>query len=166
MHSGYYDFLQKERDAASVMELTKGQMLAYYDEYILGKGPSPLRRLSVHLRSQRIQPDVAASLAPAVMQTLKTPPTPEVQQQMAAFIGSKPTVAAAKAFATQFLAANAVEQAAIDRINAHIEELGKPEPLLEGLQAIEDKDAFRDSCERGPYAEPVREFSDVVQAKM
>lgn len=65
IHSGYYDFDRKVRDAATIEGYTKDDILAYYRERISPTSPTRAK-LSVHMQSQHISKETAGKL-PAIL---------------------------------------------------------------------------------------------------
>lgn len=161
IHAGYYDFLQREKDAVIVATLTKSSLLEFYTTYFFDTPSHRIRRLSAHVKSQRLQPEACAALGPAFM-ALNLPVD---QAAMGAFIASKPTLAILKGFAGQYLTAHGKTVEEVQKFLQSVEGLVEV-PIAEGATLVTDKNAFRKSAVPAPYAVPVEEYSDLFPAKM
>ncbi|GAA6026838.1 hypothetical protein JCM8097_005898 [Rhodosporidiobolus ruineniae] len=157
----WYDFEQDLRDAETIKTLTKPDLLTFMDRYLSSSSPE-LRRLSVHVTSQRLSPDQLGALAPTLA-TFDLPLDAEtLKTQLGAFAATRPTVAAAKTFAAQFLRDNGRTEEQVRQIEEEIERLGQPEAVPEGVELIEDREKWRAERERAPPAHPVEEFAHLV----
>ncbi|GAA6044580.1 A-factor-processing enzyme [Rhodotorula toruloides] len=161
IHAGWYDFEQRFRDAELVKQLSKSDIISFYHTYFFDTPERRIRRLSVHLDSQRLTVEQCASLGP-VLAEMQVQVDPE---QLGHFATSRPTVEQAKAFAEQFLRAQGRGDEDVKKVVEEIERLGKPKDL-EGYQVIEDREQWRQQQERAPHAHPVAEYSDLFPAKL
>ncbi|GAA6001144.1 hypothetical protein JCM10207_007430 [Rhodosporidiobolus poonsookiae] len=154
IHSGWYDFEQRWRDADLVKSLTKADILSFFDTYFFASPERPIRRLSVHVTSQRLTPEQVASLGPSLV-ALGLPVDPEQSVQFAA---SRPTVEQVKAFCEQFLRAHGKTDKELETLLQEVEKLRNP-PAPEGYEVIEDRTAWRKAQEKAPPAHPVEEYA-------
>lgn len=149
---GWFDFDQKTRDAALVAKLTKSDILTFFDRYFFHTPTNPIRRLSIHVTSQKLLPPQLGQLIPH-LQALEIPIDDE---QFGAFGNSRPSVEEAKAFAEQVLKANGKSEEEVEKLKGVIEGL-REWPVLEGYELIGDREQWRKERERAPPAHPVEE---------
>ncbi|GAA5970032.1 hypothetical protein JCM11641_000241 [Rhodosporidiobolus odoratus] len=154
IHAWWYDFEQRYRDAELVKAITKSDILAFFDQYFFDSPEHPIRRLSIHLTSQRLHPEQLSTLGPALAE-LNVPVDAE---QLGQFAATRPTVAQAKAFAEQFLRGHGKGDEEVRKVCEQIEEMRKA-PVPEGYDLIKDRDEWREKQERAPAAHPVEEFA-------
>lgn len=152
IHAGWYDFEQRFRDAELVKQLSKSDITSFFHTYFFDTPARRIRRLSVHLDSQRLTPEQCAALGP-VLHEMQI----EVdREQLAQLAASRPTVEQAKAFAEQFLRAQGRGDDDVQKVVDEIEKLGRPKDL-DGYKVIEDREQWRSQQERAPHAHPVAE---------
>ncbi|GAA5888439.1 hypothetical protein JCM16303_005741, partial [Sporobolomyces ruberrimus] len=163
IHSGWYDFEQRFRDAELISTLKKSDLVEFFSRYFFETRSNPIRRLSIHLESQKLSPEQIASLVPT-FERLGLEPKPD-PAQIAQFAATRPTVAQAKAFAEQLLKSCGKSQEEIEQVGKEIESLGERKKL-EGYEEILDMDEWRKGQEKGPVARPVKEYADLFPAKM
>lgn len=156
IHSGWYDFEQRFRDAELVKKITKPEIIEFFETYFFDSPQRPLRRLSIHLDAQRLSPERCASLGPVLAQ-LELPVDPA---QLGEFAASGPTVDQAQEFAEQFLRGHGKSDADIEMVKAEVEKLRNP-PAPEGYQVIEDRAAWKKQLEKAPPAHPIAEVNSV-----
>ncbi len=154
IHSGWLDFGQKKRDAETIRHLAKKDVLDFFDEFFFAKAGKPIRRVSVHLESQRLSPEQCASLLP-LLGPLGVALDPA---QVAAFAASKPTVEVASAFAQGLMAQAGKSEADMQPLLEAIRTLGDKTTAPEGVELIADANAWRAGQEAAPHAEPVAEY--------
>lgn len=106
------------------------------------------------MNSQRLQPEQVLALAPKIAQFN----VPMDEAQLAAFVASRPTVEQVKGFATQFLGAAGKSQEEIDSVLQVVYRLAD-QPTPEGVEVVEDVEAWKSKLVPAPYATPVAEVS-------
>ncbi|KAK4699534.1 insulysin, partial [Phenoliferia sp. Uapishka_3] len=147
IESQTFDFLHRERDASIISIITKDDLIQFFDTYI---HPSPTRaKLSIQMRSQRLQPDALISLLALLPESQKL--------EGEAFASTKP-------FKDQIVAF--FDGLRIDAASA-IEDVMKPPTLPEGVVEIQvdEIEAFRKTLKRGEKVVPFDDFSrDVAVA--
>ena len=154
IHSGWYDFEQRFRDAELVKKLQKSEMIEFFETYFFDSPEHPIRRLSIHLDSQRLSPEQCATLGP-VLAHLQLPVDAE---QLGAFAASRPTVEQAQAFAEQFLRKHGKGDAEVEMVNKEVAML-RDLPVPEGYQLIGDRAEWKKQLEKAPHAHPIAEVS-------
>lgn len=152
IHSGWYDFEQRWRDAELVKQLTKADIVSFFHTYFFATPSNPIRRLSIHLDCQRLTPEQCASLGPALVQA----DVPVDAAQLQQFAATRPTVDQAKVFAEQYLRSNGKGDAEVAQLLDEIERL-RTLPVPEGYTLIEDREKWRAGLEKAPHAHPVAE---------
>lgn len=152
IHAGYYDFQQRERDAAAVMKITKSDMINFFNTHFFATPTHHIRRISSHLRSQRLQPEIIASLMPEIMKL----GIPIDQAKMGALVTSKPTLVQLLAFSEQYLKENGKNELEIENYLRKVRALGEP-AVPAGTTLIKDADEFRKAQTPAAYSEPVAE---------
>lgn len=153
IHAGYYDFQQKERDAAYVLTITKDDMIEFFTKHFFATETKAIRRLSVHLQAQRMQPEILATLGPEFAAL----GVPVDEAQMMAFVASKPTIPVIKEFAEKVLRGFGKSEEVIGGYLKKVDGLITP-TVPEGVILISDVDGFRKAQLPAPYAEPVAEY--------
>lgn len=122
IHAGWLDFGQKKRKTKITRNLSKQDILNFFEGYFFDKPDERVRRISVHIESQRLLPNQWAQLLPLFgLVGIEVNPA-----QVAVFVASKPTVDVASAFAQGLLA----------QVDNSTEEM---EPLLAAIRRLEDK---------------------------
>lgn len=154
IHSGWYDFEQRFRDADLVKKLQKSEMIEFFETYFFDSPERPIRRLAVHLDSQRLSPEQCAPLGP-VLAKLELPVDPA---QLGQFVASRPTVDQAQAFAEQFLRSHGKGDEDVQMVQQEIAKL-RDLPVPEGYQLIGDRAEWKQHLEKAPHAHPVAEVS-------
>lgn len=132
--------------AQEIDRLEKADLIAFFNTYI---HPNSRRaKLSILLKSQRIQPDTLAPL-------LELIPAGNLEEAKAHF-DSKPTIDQLRSFTEKIAPEN-------KHLAAAVKELAVPPPLPSGAKEIVDVEGFRASLEPGPRIVPVDDFrSDLV----
>lgn len=154
IHAGYYDFLQNEKDAVLIAALTKQDIVTFFNTYFFDTPSHPIRRVSVHLRSHRLQPEALASLGPAFL-ALNLPID---EAAFGAFVASKPTIPVVKTFVSDFLKGHGKSEEEIAGYLAKVDALATPE-VPEGVKLIEDAVAWKKEQVPGPHSFPAEEVS-------
>ncbi|ORY56460.1 Metalloenzyme, LuxS/M16 peptidase-like protein [Leucosporidium creatinivorum] len=157
IHAGWYDFEQRARDVPILQALTKKDIVDFFHRHFFASPSHPIRRLSIHMNSQRLQPEQVLALAPTIAQFN----VPMDEAQLAAFVASRPTVEQVKGFATQFLDAAGKSQEEIERVLQVVDRLAD-QPTPEGVEVVEDVEAWKSKLIPAPYATPVAEYSDLI----
>ncbi|GAA5915532.1 hypothetical protein JCM5296_001752 [Sporobolomyces johnsonii] len=161
IHCGWYDFEQRWRDAELVKTLTKSDMVDFFRTYFFDSPAHRIRRVSIHVDSQRLTPEQCATLGP-VIASMDVPVDPAQMTQLAT---SRPTTEQAKAFAEKHLRAHGKGDEEVQKLQEEIEKL-RAKPVPEGYELIEDQDEWRAKQERAPHALPVKEYADLFPAKL
>ena len=152
IHSGWYDFEQRWRDAETVKKLTKADLVSFFSTYFFDSADRPLHRLSIHLDSQRLTPEALGTLGPA-LDKLGVEADPA---QMAALAKSRPTVDAAKVAAEQLLRAKGRSDDDVKQLLDEVEKLRTLE-VPQGYELIGDREQWRSRLEKAPHAHPIAE---------
>lgn len=161
IHSGWYDFEQRFRDAELVNQLQKPEMVEFFETYFFDSPEHPIRRLSIHLDSQRLSAEQCATLGPVLAQ-LQLPVDAE---QLGEFAASQPTVEQAQAFAEQFLRKHGKGDAKVEMVNKEIAMLHDL-PVPEGYQLIGDRAEWKKQLEKAPHAHPIAEVSLAASSRV
>ncbi|BGP14041.1 hypothetical protein JCM10213_005625 [Rhodosporidiobolus nylandii] len=157
IHAWWYDFEQRFRDVEAIKKITKPEMVAFMDRFFFDSPEHPVRRMSIHISSQRLLPEQLAVLAPA-LEELQIPVDP---QQLGEFGASRPTVEQTKEFAEQFLRAHGKGDEDVAKLQEEIEKL-REQPVPEGYELIGDREEWRSRQEKAPAARPVSEYAHLV----
>ena len=141
IHSGYYDFERKAKDAALISKLSKKDILDFYKEKISPKSTTRAK-ISVHLQSQHLSkanieaiPSIFSehgSEVPADVKAVLESPLP-LFEEVVAKIGEA-------------------------GVKAKIRESHLPSRIGEGKELFEDAKAVREKMLLGPPASPVSEY--------
>lgn len=154
IHAGWYDFEQRARDVPILKSLTKASIVEFYYKHFFGSAEHKIRRLSIYLDSQRLQPEQCLALAPAIQQL----GLPVDEAQIATLVASRPTVAQLKAFALPMLQAAGKSEQEVETVMGLIEQLDVKQTPAD-YKLIEDIATYKEQAERAPYATPVAEVS-------
>lgn len=118
IHSGYYDFERKARDAKFIDGFTKAEVLAFYREHI--KPSSPDRaKLSIHLQSQHVSKKTIEDVAKIMSEAGVS----DLSEELKDLLASTPTPLI-----------SSLEQAA----TAELEKQGKPDQTSKVLAALQE----------------------------
>ncbi|GAA5900616.1 uncharacterized protein JCM6883_002901 [Sporobolomyces salmoneus] len=164
IHSGWYDFEQRSRDASLLSTISKSSLIDFFRTHFFSSPSSPIRRLSIHLESPRLTPEQLATLLP-VIASFNLEPAPD-PKQLEQFVASRPTIDQALAFSETFLRGYGRGDEDVQRMKNEIEKLRERKQVPEGYEEILDMDEWRNVQERAPYAKPVKEYADLFPAKM
>ncbi|GAA98082.1 uncharacterized protein L969DRAFT_85999 [Mixia osmundae IAM 14324] len=145
IHSGYYDFSRKARDAELLATLTKREALEFFMTHV-HPSSSTRAQLSIHINSQRLQADSVEPILTLLSDA-------EVSSE---FAQSRPTLAELESKVAALIGDTKLPGDVRSKLDAALNEL-KQEPVREGIILIEDEEAFRAKIERGPLATPVEE---------
>lgn len=161
IHSGYYDFERKRRDAAQLASVSKQDILDFFKAKI---HPESKRRakLSIHMQSQHVSQEVmdAANLllseagvtpSQALQEQLKATPTPLIDDLVTAVVGE--LEAAAKGTSdNESIAAASVSASAEEKLR----KLHSPD-TINGNKVFTDVKEVRGKLIVGPPSKPVSE---------
>jgi hypothetical protein len=148
----WYDFEQKQRDAEFIKTLTKADLLTFFDRHFFHSESNPIRRLAIHVTSQRLHPSQLAGLVPH----LRALEIPVDLEQIRALIKSRPTVEEAQEFVEQVLRGCGKSDDDLGSIKQALEKL-REGPVPEGYTLIVDAEQWKGERERAPPAHPVQE---------
>ncbi|SCV66942.1 BQ2448_5588 [Microbotryum intermedium] len=159
IQSGWYDFEQKAREAAVIESLTKDDIIDFFKRHFLDK--ENRRRISVHLNSQRLDTDRLVRLGP-LLQQMGVPVPPEEMQRL---VASRPTLDQLKTVAGEMLKQAGQDEAMIEAVLAQVEQVLTTRTAPDGVKVVEEaqRAEFKQLLERGPYATPMAEYSDLLQ---
>lgn len=136
-------------------------MIDFFSRYFFATPTNPIRRISAHLQSQRISPELISTLLPAITAL----GVPIDQEAFATFVATKPSIEGIKEFSTTFLEKAGLAKEVIDEYLAKVDALNSP-VVLEGISLITDPNQFRNLAIPGPHAEPIAEYSDLFPSKL
>ena len=153
IHCGWYDFEQRFRDASIISTLKKQDIISFFRQYFFQTPSNPIRRLSIHLGSQRLTPEQIHSLVPA-FEALKLEPASK-SEDIEKFALSRPTIEAAKQFAEMVVRGSGKGDEEVRKLQGEIEKLRKKE-VMEGYEEILDMDEWRKKQVKAPFARPVK----------
>ncbi|KAI5476508.1 a-pheromone processing metallopeptidase ste23 [Pseudohyphozyma bogoriensis] len=161
IQSGYYDFEQHERDAEQIKTLTKKDIVDFFHTYFFASPERPIRRMTAHIRSHRLQPETCVSFGPAFA-ALGIPMDEEAQKAAAAMVMAKPTLEVVKQSSRATLVAHGKSEEEIQAYLAELERLAAPMAPPEDVELVEGGvEAYRKSCEPAPHSKPVEEYADL-----
>ncbi|GAA5953870.1 hypothetical protein JCM3765_000674 [Sporobolomyces pararoseus] len=169
IHSGWYDFEQRWKDAEYIKSITKESILEFFKTYFLESESKEIRRLSVHLESPRLTLEEISSLLPMFEEFDLGEFKPD-STQLSQFVSSRPTFEQLIGFAETLLKSSGKTLEEIELVKQEISkrlETGK-EKMESSVQVIkeEEMDEWRNKQERAPHAKPVKEYADLFPAKM
>ncbi|GAA5829536.1 hypothetical protein JCM11251_000196 [Rhodosporidiobolus azoricus] len=163
IHAWWYDFEQRFRDAELVKTVSKADLIQYVDDHFFDSRDKRIRRLSIHVTSQRLGPAQLATLGPVLadMQVQVDP------KQLEDFAATRPSIEGAKAFAEQFLLGQGRSEEEVKKVQEVIEGLRVLE-VPEGLydEVIEDREKWRSEREKAPPAHPVKEYEHLYPPEL
>ncbi|PWN53939.1 hypothetical protein IE53DRAFT_76240 [Violaceomyces palustris] len=173
IHSGYYDFLQRDSDVAQLQGLSKQDVLDFFMEYI-HMSSSTRSKLCVHLVSQ-VKPILfSPEAAEALQKAIESKGLPAPREAFEALKAQKPNVETVKDFARQTLASvEGLPSGSEEEVMALIEGLAKQFPLAEealaggareaaaSVEIVSDTVAFKASLPPSRAAVPVRSFEEL-----
>lgn len=154
IHSGYYDFDRKVRDAATIEGYTKDDVLEFYRERISPASPKRAK-VSVHMQSQHISKETAAKL-PAILAEAGVTDIPE---QYIAMLSASPLP-----LLSDLEAAIPVElerqgkSDQTEKILSALRESHAPSQLGPKVELFTDGTELRKRFTPGPHSFPVDEY--------
>jgi insulysin len=170
IHSGYYDFLQRDVDVAALRQLERKDVVAMFNEHI-HQSSSTRAKLTVHMRS-KVKPvrfsRAAAEELRAASAKLNVPTSDE---EYAALQAQQPSVETVKEATRAALARLETSPETTQQLLTAIDELAAKHPLQEeegdvvpadataGVTLIEDPVAFKASLQPSRAAQPVRPWA-------
>lgn len=158
IHSGYYDFQQRERDAETVRSFKKADIVDFFDQYFVESPGKPLRRLSVYLDAQRVSPEKLALVAAEFQKT-----GAQVDQaRLATIASSTMTAEELLATSTELLREAGKSDSEVEQFTTAVKAILKETPIPEDVHLITDRDAWRAEQKPCAYAHPVSEYSHLM----
>ena len=136
-------------------------MIDFFSRYFFATPTNPIRRISAHLQSQRISPELISTLLPAITAL----GVPVDREAFGAFVATKPSIESIKEFSTAVLEKAGLTKEVIAEYLTKVDALNSP-VVPEGVSLIVDPNEFRKLAVPGPHAEPVKEYSDLFPSKM
>ncbi|GAA5943355.1 hypothetical protein JCM3775_005906 [Rhodotorula graminis] len=148
--SGELDFGHRERQATLVRNLSKPDLVAFFDRFISPMS-STRTKLSILMRSQRFQPDILDPFLAAVRKA-----RPDKVDEAAKLVADKPTLAQLEALVSELALGDS------DNSTVELERLRETPPLPATTREVKahEVDAFRQGLER---AEGYRAVGEGVQ---
>ncbi|GAA5845286.1 hypothetical protein JCM3766R1_000717 [Sporobolomyces carnicolor] len=182
IHSGWYDFEQRWRDADNVSKFTKQDLVDFFERHFLSSSSSEeMRRLSVHLESPRLTGEQVSNalerLKPALESSgIDVDDVVKRDDELVQFVQSRPTSRQVVEVIEQLLSKQGeIENRAAltEQVQRSIEASRRTTKTVseegennEPVEEIVDVDEWRSRQERGPFARPVKEYADLFPAKM
>ncbi|GAA5835179.1 hypothetical protein JCM3766R1_006893 [Sporobolomyces carnicolor] len=150
VESGEFDFGQRARKAGIIRDITRENLVSFFDTYI---NPSSTSRakLSILMRSQRLQPAGLEKLRQAIAAE-----TPDLEGEIATFFESKPTFRQVE----DFVRAKSLEEK--PQVQKEVAKLREPADLKEGVRELsaDELAEFRAELERAAAPKPASDFAD------
>lgn len=143
------DFAWRDRDVAILRQVTKQDMLSFFDAYIRPGAPSR-RRFAVWYASPRLQPSALAPLLDELSNQ------PALHHSLAELARVKPTAREVR----ELVATGA----SAERQQKLVAELDRPLPVPPTYTSVEDLRAFKKTLERAKPITPVADFSSDLRA--
>ncbi|GAA5900202.1 uncharacterized protein JCM6883_002774 [Sporobolomyces salmoneus] len=150
VESGEFDFEQRTRKAGLIRKIGKPELISFFDTYI-NPSSNTRAKLSILMRSQRLQPAALEGL-----RSLISVEVPNLEEEIATFVESKPTLSQVSEFVqTKSIGGNVKVKEELDRLH-------EPFELKEGLRELKEDEIarFRAGLERAPGPRPVSDFAE------
>ncbi|GAA5870391.1 hypothetical protein JCM1840_004712 [Sporobolomyces johnsonii] len=150
------DFASREREAATIRQLTKKDIVDFFQTYI-SPSSSSRTKLSILMRSQRLQPAAAGPLLTAIRASAPSP----IADDAAALFTSKPTLAQIEEFIQSKIPSPASE------IKVEMEKLRELPVLKDGVRELEEQEVepFRRGLALAEGYKPVADFSEDLKTQ-
>lgn len=177
IHSGYYDFLQRDTDVAALRNVTHQEVIDCFMHHIHQSSPHRAK-LAVHLRSQVKAVPFSAQAADALLAAYKERGMETSEEAFAELKAQQPSVQTVKDFTRDALSqAPGVVQSTIDEIVALIDQLAAQHPFAETAEevivagakhevVVADTASFKASLPPSKAAVPVQAWSDLKMANL
>lgn len=158
IHSGYYDFERRSKDAALIEAMSKADVLQFFRERISPSSTSRAK-VSVHMQSQHISKKTAEALP----EILNKASVGELSQTTKDLLSSDPlpTLSAVEAVAKDELVA-ASKQDKLEDVLATIRASHTPSDLGSGKIIFEDGEEVRRQMAVGPPSKPAEEYTELL----
>ncbi|GAA5919925.1 hypothetical protein JCM1841_000046 [Sporobolomyces salmonicolor] len=148
------DFASREREAATIRQLTKKDIIDFFQTYI-SPSSSSRTKLSILMRSQRLQPATTGPLLAAIRASASS----AVADAAAALFTSKPTLAQVDEFIQSKIPSLSSE------IEVETEKLHKLPVLKDAVRELEEQEVepFRRGLALAEGYKPVTDFSEDLE---
>lgn len=158
IHSGYYDFERKAKDANLIDGTTKAEVLAFYREHIK---PSAAHRakMSVHMQSQHVSKKTLED----VPKILSEAGVSDLSDELKASLEGTPTPLISdleKAATVELEKQGKADQTS--RVVAALRESHLPTSLGEGKEILTDLDEVRKRMSISPPSFPAEEYKSLI----
>lgn len=157
IHSGYYDFERKRKDAGLIEGYTKGDILAYFRERI-SPASSTRAKLSVHMQSQHITKNTIEQIPNILAEAGVT----DLSEDFKTLLASEPSPlisSVEKAVEAELKEHEKAAQAS--KVLTAIKELHMPSSLGEKKEIFTDANEFRKRMIVGPPSHPAEEYKSL-----
>lgn len=154
IHSGYYDFDRKFRDATTIEGYSKEDVLAFYRERISAASPSRAK-LSVHMQSQHISQQTAAKLPTILAEAGVT----DVPDEYKAMLSAAPLPLFSdleKAIPVELERQGKSDQT--EKVLAALREAHTPLQLGANVELFTDTAEVKKRLSPGPHSAPIEEY--------
>lgn len=161
IHSGYYDFARKARDAKLIEGTTKAEVLAFYQERIKPSAPERAK-FSIHLQSQHVSKKTIENVSKIMSEAGVT----EVSEEFKALLASTPTPlisAVEKAATAELEKQGKADQTS--KVIAALQESHMPANLGEKKEIITEASAVKARMLDSPPSFPFEEYKDLIAAQ-
>lgn len=168
IHSGYYDFLQRDRDIDALASVSKEDVIALFMKHIHPSSPTR-SKLSVHLQSQvKVKPTVfskeAAEEMKKRMESQAGGPSPPAEAWEMLLKGQT-SVDQVKEFVGQTLKAVGADKATIDGVLTMVDELAKAFPTKVDVAPSSENAAVEEDNKEEALLSQATEIKEISKLK-
>ncbi|ORY54263.1 Metalloenzyme, LuxS/M16 peptidase-like protein [Leucosporidium creatinivorum] len=162
IESGELDFFHREREATLILTLTKADITTFFRTFFHPTSSSR-SKLSILMRSQRLQPTALAPLLTLIQQQEPALPSERLEEARKVLEEGKPTLEDLRA---------AVEKAfggdVPSLVKGEMERVAEKAQLREGTMEIleEEVESWRAGLEKGEEVKPVGDFATDLEAHL
>jgi len=158
IHSGYYDFERKSKDANLIEKTTKAEVLAYFREKI-SPSSSTRAKFSVHLQSQHVSKKTIEQVPTLLADAGVT----EISEDLKTLLASTPTPLISeveKAVAAE-LEKQQIKSEAKEKVLAAVRDSHTPTNLGDNKKILTNGEEVRKLMQVGPHSTPVDEYKEL-----
>lgn len=154
-----------EREADLILTLTKSDITTFYHTFF-SPASTTRSKLSILMRSQRLQPLALAPLLHLLQQQSTPLPAEQVEEARKTLEEGKPTLEEVRMLVARLFATE--EGGVPTAVQVEFERLGKKEKLKDGTREIEEGevDGFRAGLKKGEGVRPVGDFVTDLEAHL
>ncbi|PWN91280.1 hypothetical protein FA10DRAFT_249471 [Acaromyces ingoldii] len=178
IHSGYYDFLQRDVDVDALRRVTKEDVVRVFEQFIHPEKARERAKVCVHVQSQVKQARFSAEATDALAQTYRNNglgavlESDEVKQAVEVMRAQQPLVAVVKESTEALLKSSGASEQVAGKIIKAVDDLAKAHPVRDSdvlesagpkAEVIDDVIRFKAGLTPSKAAQPMRSWKEYME---